>query len=113
MTCIETFEHHLIQERLTLEDLLNPADKVVNDSEVAEIPSDEVIIHEINRELAIESGRIIKVDSDSDSESGDGEIKTIGRAAVIELCCQLESACLSNLMALLYCWSIYRNTGQS
>lgn len=41
------FEHCLIRERLTLEELLNLVEEAVDDAEAAEIPSNEMIRDEV------------------------------------------------------------------
>ena len=46
---------------------------LLNDAETVEIPSEEAIMNEVNQELTMENGEIIKVDSDSDSESCETE----------------------------------------
>ena len=89
--------HHLIREGPTLEDLLNPIDEVVKDVEAVEKLGNQAIRDEINKKQATVAGSSREVDVDLadldlDLEPGD---ETMGHAAIMKLCCQLESVCIS------------------
>ncbi|KIK77288.1 hypothetical protein PAXRUDRAFT_44226, partial [Paxillus rubicundulus Ve08.2h10] len=90
--------NRIFGEKMTLDAILDPPEEreVGQTGGLLNADNDEAIMVEVHRQMAVESGEIIEVESDHDNDDNDnvGDGSLMSRADVIAMCQQLEDGCM-------------------
>ncbi|KIK90743.1 hypothetical protein PAXRUDRAFT_151256, partial [Paxillus rubicundulus Ve08.2h10] len=86
--------NHIFGEKMMLDAILDPSEEweVGQTGGLLNADNDEAIVVEVRRQMAVESGEIIEVESDNDDNVDYGSLMSC--ADVIAMCQQLEDGCM-------------------